>query len=55
VWLFDNLPSSYNDEKCDFLAHLGKLNYVQVFEMDHYSADSLDLDDLLLLLEQEVK
>jgi hypothetical protein len=55
VWLFDNLPSSYNDEKCAFLAHLGKLNYVKVFEMDHYSADQLDPDDLLLLLEEEVK
>jgi hypothetical protein len=55
VWLFDNLPSSYNDEKCAFLAHLGPLNYVKVFEMDHYSADQLDKDDLLLLLEEEVK
>jgi hypothetical protein len=55
VWLFDNLPSSYNDEKCAFLAHLGKLNYVKVFEMDYYSADHLDPDDLLLLLEQEVQ
>lgn len=55
IWLFDNLPSNYNDEKCAFLAHLGHLNYVQVFELDHYSADSLDTDDLLLLLEKEVK
>ena len=51
VWLFDNLPRVYNDEKCAFLAHLGKVKYVKVFEMDHYSADSLDTDDLLLLLE----
>ena len=51
VWLFDNLPRVYNDEKCAFLAHLGKVEYVKVFEMDHYSADSLDTDDLLLLLE----
>ena len=55
MWLFDNLPPNYNDEKCAFLAHLGPLNYVQVFELYHYSADSLDTNDLLLLLEQEVK
>ena len=55
VWLFDNLPLDYNEEKRDFLAHLGPLNYVQVFEMNHYSADKLDPDDLLLLLEEEVK
>jgi hypothetical protein len=55
MWLFDNLPINYNDEKCAFLAHLGPLNYVQVFEMDHYSADSLDTNDLLLLLEEKVK
>ena len=55
VWLFDNLPLDYNEEKRDFLAHLGPLNYVEVPPLDHYSADRLDADDLLLLLKKEVK
>ena len=53
VWLFDNLPLDYNEEKRDFLAHLGPLNYVEVPSFHH--ADRLGLDDLLMLLEQEVK
>ena len=66
VWLFDNLPQEFNEEKCDYLAHLGKLNYVQVSEFDHYSGSSTTLPDytvnkpdisneLLTLLTEKVK
>jgi hypothetical protein len=66
VWLFDNLPEEYNEEKCRYLAHLGPLNYVQVSEFDHYSGSSTTLPDytvdkedisneLLTLLAEKVK
>ena len=66
VWLFDNLPKEYNEEKCAFLAHLGPLNYVQVSQFDHYSGSSTTLPDytvdkedisneLLALLMEKVK
>ena len=66
VWLFDNLPKEYNEEKCAFLAHLGPLNYVQVSQFDHYSGSSTTLPDytvdkedisneLLALLVEKVK